>query len=134
MKTTKEKIAIMQAYEEGKKIKQIHLRNVEPILSFCKKETEGIEWLEVDWDWVNYDYQIVEEPKQVPFDFTDGMSLVKRLFMRKDRPSVVVCTSVDDTFVCLATTEVEYSELAQKWLIYNETLNKWLPCTKTVNN
>lgn len=50
MSTLTEKINVMQAYGEGKKIEAMHLR--------------GGEWRAVDcptWDWYNYDYRIKVE-------------------------------------------------------------------------
>lgn len=53
--TTEGKIAVMQAFVDGKKIKA-RLRSEE-------------KWFELDgipsWEWVLYDYAIVEEPKKV---------------------------------------------------------------------
>lgn len=134
MKTTIEKIAVMQAYQDGKKIKQVDRKCSLNFIDICKKETEGIEWLEVDWDWVNYDYKIVEEPKQIPFDFSDAESLINRVFKHKNSGFPAVCTWVDDAILYLGPSEIDYKTLAKNWLIKNETLNEWLPCTKTVNN
>ncbi len=59
MKTTKEKIAVMQAFEDGKNI-----------------EVKAISWTEwqpvaiygaPSWDWNNYDYRIKPDPKLRPW-------------------------------------------------------------------
>lgn len=54
MKTTKEKIEVMQAYADGKHIQ------------FYNK-TRRDDWITTSdpvWDWVNYDYRIEPEPKK----------------------------------------------------------------------
>lgn len=53
MKTTKEKIAIMQAFEEGRKIEGT---------SYCA----GSDWRQLEnprWNWVECDYRIKDEFK-----------------------------------------------------------------------
>lgn len=65
-KTTKEKIEVMQAYEEGKQIK-------------CRKKGSGLPWVdwilphEPAWDWENNDYEVKEEPKYRPYKDTEEM-------------------------------------------------------------
>lgn len=53
MKSTKEMIAVMQAYEEGNKIEAI--------------QVNGYNWEILDiplWDWVHWDYRVKEELKE----------------------------------------------------------------------
>lgn len=62
-RTTKEKIEVMTAYEEGKKIE------------LYDYDTE--EWRElkndVGWDWIHFDYRVKEEPKYRPYKDTEEM-------------------------------------------------------------
>ena len=64
MKTTKEKIEIMQAYERGEQI-QIYYQDTD-------------EWEDVEstllWDWVNFDYRIKSKnlDKLIKSEFKDG--------------------------------------------------------------
>ena len=58
MKTTKEKIEIMQAYDRGE---QIQIKG------------SSIDWIDIidivspKWDWINYDYRVKPKPKYAPF-------------------------------------------------------------------
>ncbi len=126
MKTTAEKIAVMQAYDEGKKIRIDHYGAIQ----FCLKSTHG----DLCWDWKDSDYEIVEEPKQVPFDFSDAISLISRVFKHKNSGYIGMCVWVEDAILYLGVVPIDYKELAGNWLIWNGALNEWLPCTKTVNN
>lgn len=128
MKTTAEKIAVMQAYEKGKKIR-IEF-DFGTSVTFCLKSTHG----DLCWDWKDSDYEIVEEPKQVPFDFSDAISLISRVFKHKNSGYIGMCVWVEDVILYLGVVPIEYQELADNWLILNGALNEWLPCTKTVNN
>ena len=70
MKTTKEKIEIMQAYDRGE---QIQIKG------------SSIDWIDIidivspKWDWINYDYRVKPKPKYVPFetaeDFLEAQNL-----------------------------------------------------------
>ena len=67
MKTTKEMIEVMQAFERGEKI-QIFIKgkweyNCSPL-----------------WDWVHFDYRIKPEPKKkyVPFDTSEEFLAAQR--------------------------------------------------------
>ena len=56
MKTTKEMIEVMQAYERGEQIEFVY---------------EGIEWRNASnpaWDWNHFDYRVKPKKKYVPFD------------------------------------------------------------------
>lgn len=65
--TTKEKIEVMQAYEDGK---QIECRQI------IAKAIGDVEWedsKEPTWDWVMFDYRIKHEPKYRPYKDTAEM-------------------------------------------------------------
>lgn len=62
MKTIKEMIEVMKAYEEGKTIEH--------------KTKDGDKWFEViapSWNWWSYDYRVKEEPKYIPYKDTEEM-------------------------------------------------------------
>lgn len=63
-RTTKEKIEVMTAYEEGKKIE-------------CKnRDCRWTEWIlpqEPAWNWAECDYRIKEESKYRPYKDTEEM-------------------------------------------------------------
>lgn len=67
-KTIKEKIEVMTAYEECKKIKCFNKYGVEVCIY---DKSRGYE---PSWDWLDYDYIIVEEePKYRPYADTEEM-------------------------------------------------------------
>jgi hypothetical protein len=57
MKTVEEQIKVMQAYISGKTIKLAAWGNPENILEFNKEESPM-----ADFNWADYDYDIVQEP------------------------------------------------------------------------
>ena len=70
MKTTKEKIEIMQAYDRGEQI-QIKGSNIDWI--------DIIDIVSPKWDWINYDYRVKPKPKYVPFDTPDEFLEAQRV-------------------------------------------------------
>ena len=95
MKTIEEKIAVMQAFKDGKEIEVYHI---------AKKG-----WFETNdpaWDWSITDYRVKEEPKEpqyVPFTFEDAEFLIGKLVKSKNKnwiEMIIWCsnagTSADD--------------------------------------
>lgn len=66
MKTTKEKIEVMQAYEMGE---QIQLLNMDG--NWEDKECPA-------WNWAKCDYRVKPEPKYVPFDTPEEFLAAQR--------------------------------------------------------
>ena len=64
MKTTKEKIEIMQAYDRGEQI-QIKGSNIDWI--------DIIDIVSPKWDWINYDYRVKPKPKYAPFSIISNI-------------------------------------------------------------
>lgn len=92
MKTTQEKIAIMQAYEDGKKIE------------ICGK-TEKV-WHNAilpDWNWAVCDYRIKQEPEYVPFTFEDAEFLIGKPVKHKKDSWVEIITycNKNETSSCM---------------------------------
>ena len=90
MKTTKEKIAIMQAYEDGKKIE------------VCGKiENVWYSTTSPDWNWANCDYRIKTEPEYVPFTFEDADFLIGKTVRCKlqDYVALIISVTKDGTSV-----------------------------------
>ena len=54
MKTTKEMIAVMQAFENGAEIEAKPI-----VVGDWEEETEP------EWDWVSFDYRIKKQPKEI---------------------------------------------------------------------
>ena len=66
MKTTKEMIEVMQAYERGEKIE-------------CFNDEE--QWRDVNkpiWDWLHNDYRVKPKPKYVQFDTAEEFLAAQR--------------------------------------------------------
>jgi len=60
MKTTAEKIAVMQAYEDGKTI-QVSMRGFASGVTPCELSKKSVK--NPLWDWETYDYNIKKEPR-----------------------------------------------------------------------
>ena len=129
MKTTAEKISVMQAYEDGWKILAKHQDG--PGLELIKVK-DG----ELAWNWFNTDYSIVEEPKRIPFDWLDSFNLLGRKFKYISYEfHFALAVSVDKGGVYLAKNSheielVSYEELSKDFEIWNDTLKVWQPCNK----
>lgn len=68
MKTTKEIIEVMQAYEKGE---QIQVKNI----------ADNTKWEEIEfsgWNWIYYDYRVKPKPKYVPFDTAEEFLAAQR--------------------------------------------------------
>ena len=63
--TTKEKIEVMQAYLDGKKIQRKSITS-QNWLDWVSNEEPG-------WDWIDVDYRIKPEPTYRPYKDTDEM-------------------------------------------------------------
>ena len=59
MKTTKEMIEVMQAYERGEQIQ------------LSKKDGNWICTKNPNWDWLNFDYRVKPKKSYVPFETAD---------------------------------------------------------------
>jgi len=125
MKTTAEKIAVMQAYEDGKKI-QVDF-DFGTSTTFVVKTING----ELEWDWKYTLYSIVEEQQRVPFDYTDIQNLLWKKFKHKnDRYEEVFCVGANEVGVILPCKKVIYNELSEHWLKWNDLLKVWEECSK----
>ena len=91
MKTTAEKIKIMQAFEDGKKIQWKYLDNknwgkvVTPI-----------------WDWNRCDYRIKPETKYRPYELEEFINLKETLFFCKRYEAFYAVQWVDICAIGLA--------------------------------
>lgn len=110
MKTTKEKIAIMQAYEDGKKIE------------ICGK-TEKV-WhnaISPDWNWAACDYRIKQEPEYVPFTFEDAEHLIGKVIKSKDENWIELLTFFGEDY----TSNITYEALLRDYTFLDGS-----PCGK----
>ena len=66
MKTTKEMIEVMQAYDRGEQIEFVY---------------EGMEWRNASnpvWDWNHFDYRVKPKTKYIPFDTAEEFLTAQR--------------------------------------------------------
>ena len=91
MKTIEEKIAVMQAFADGKTIE------------YSIKSDKLEDWIITEspfWDWLRIDYRVKEEPKQpeyVPFSFEDAEFLIGKVVKSKNENWVEMIIWCSDT-------------------------------------
>lgn len=83
MKTTKEKIAIMQAFEDGKKIEL-----------YSKTDNVWYNATSPDWNWATCDYRINPEHEYVPFTFEDAEFLIGKIVKHKTASEVFMLVRI----------------------------------------
>ena len=66
MKTTKEMIEVMQAYERGEQIQ------------LSKKDGNWICTKKPNWDWLNFDYRVKPKTRYIPFDTPEEFFAAQR--------------------------------------------------------
>ena len=91
-------------------------------------------WIDVsspEFKWETCDYCIAEEPRRIPFDYTDIPNLLWKKFKHNnDRYEEVICVGANEVGVILPYKKITYDMLAEDYDKWNELLNKWEPCTK----
>ena len=85
MKTTKEMIAVMQAYEDGKEIELVPNCYTDKIWKDTSNPT---------WDWHQFDYRVKQAPEYVPFTFEDAEFLIGKTVRCKSQDYVALIISV----------------------------------------
>lgn len=86
MKATEEKITIMKAFCEGKTIEY----RIKPSCEWTPYLATG----ELSWNWWDNDYRIKQEPKYIPFDFTDAESLIGKPIKRKHANLLIIINTI----------------------------------------
>ena len=115
MKTIEERIAVMQAFVDGKDIE----RFVENI--------SGSFWifdLTPSWNWYSFDYRVKEEPKEpkyIPFTFEDAEFLIGKVVKSKDENWVEMISWCGD----IATSVSNYKTLLSDYIFLDGS-----PCGK----
>ena len=85
MKIIEEKIAVMQAFADGK---EIEVRNSKSTGYYLCKEPL--------WDWSSSDYRIKTTPEYIPFTFEDAEFLIGKLVKSKNKnlvEKIIWCNS-----------------------------------------
>lgn len=87
MKTTKEKIEVMQAYERGEQIQILDINCI---------------WEDIDtpyWNWAQCDYRVKPKKKYVPFDTAEEFLDAKRKHgktIKRIEDGMIYCAFVDE--------------------------------------
>lgn len=113
MKTTKEMIEVMQAFENGAEIEAKPI-----VVGDWEEETEP------EWDWVSFDYRIKKQPKEpeyIPFSFEDAEQLIGKVVKSKDENWIEMITWCDND---------EASSISYSNLLYGYTFIEGSPCGK----
>lgn len=107
-KTTKEKIAVMQAYEDGKTIQQ---------------DYHG-EWVDIDvpeWNWATSDYRVMPEPKLRPYkDAAEFLQAQKEhgLYIEIEQGMYIIPLNIStenrSVLVAYGKSPLTFSELVDK--------------------
>ena len=101
--TTKEKIAVMQAFCDGKTIQISMLDNND--WSNINKDSNP------EWNWRNFKYRIKQEPEYILFDFSDAELLIGRTVKSKHSKNIFLITGYDISekyFIVGNTTQTFY--------------------------
>lgn len=106
MKNTLKKIAVMQAFCEGKPI-QMYYNSINKWEDYISGEPL--------WDWRNQNYRIKQEPEYQPFDFNDAESLIGNIIRHKATKSLSVITNVNPKNVTSSGTVIHYDILLNKY-------------------
>lgn len=114
--TTQEMIAVITAFEKGKKIE------------YSNKSHSIREWKQDNpvWNFNEYDYRIAEEPEYVPYDGTQEGTLVGRVVVDKERKNSFLIIGEDkhDKHFNLMIGDIEwesYKDLFEFYQFSDET-------------
>ena len=109
MKTTKEMIAVMQAFADGKEIEYSFING-----SWYNDKNPC-------WNWVDYNYRVKHAPEYVPFTFEDWEIMVDGIVKHKTKPIIEKLTSFCDESV----NAIFYNELLEEFTFLDGS-----PCGK----
>lgn len=110
MITTKEKIAVMQAYDDGK-----------TVLYRDKKEYDWYETHDPLWDWDTFDYRVKPDPKLRPYKDAQELLQAQRehgMYIEIDKGHYVLPNNILGNEI-----EVNYSK--QLWRFSELVDKKW---------
>jgi len=111
MKTTEEKIAIMQAYCDGEAIE------------YTQNNQDN--WKEVinpSWNWGGSKYRVKPQPQYQPFDFTDALYLIGKIVKTKNNDFVSTITGAYLNTIVIGKFNIVYSTLLQEYLFLDDSI------------
>ena len=94
MKTLKEKIAVMQAFADGREIEYYY-----PSTEKWYKTKDPV------WDWNTNDYRVKESPEYIPFTFEDAEFLIGKVVKSKDEDWIEMLIFFDKDYASNITYE-----------------------------
>lgn len=115
MKTTAEKIAVMQAYEDGKEIEYSYKD-----CPAWKRATTPT------WNWSTTDFRVKPEPEYIPFAFEDAEFLIGKAVKSKQKPLVLLIQVVYEKNVLMHG----FDTISYYTLLQNFTFIDGSPCGK----
>ena len=102
--STEEKITVMQAFVDKKKV-EILINN----------KWEEMTISDPTWGWGVDNYRIKQEPEYIPFDFSDAENLIGKIVKHKETKSLSVITNVNPKNVTSSGTVIHYDVLFSKY-------------------
>lgn len=119
-------ISVMRAKKEGKQVWRLAKEQ--------KGITQGYEYAMSEneqFDWINNTYEAKEEPKQIPFDGSDAIRLMKRIFREQNEDICYRPLNAGKDVINLGFESFTYEELIiNKIEIWNEEKEVWESCSK----
>lgn len=127
MKTTKEKIKVMQAFVDGKKIE--HMMVPHDLYAGGPWGPTGDLPYEPLWDWVNYDYRIANKPKLRPWKPEE----VPVLAMLRPKGAAgfrrdTICSVTPDGYIYIGNGYIELTKVVDTLEHSTDGGKTWQPC------
>lgn len=115
--TIKEKIAVMQAYADGKKIE---------IYSKRHKIWKDIE--DPNWDWMNSEYRIKEVPEYRPYTFDELANAIaeKGGYVIEKQSGII--SNIKNLYPVGSPISIKGDRCGFETLLNNYTWLDWSPC------
>ena len=110
MKTLKEKIAVMQAFADGREIEYYY-----PSTEKWYKTKDPV------WDWNTNDYRVKESPEYIPFTFEDAEFLIGKAVKSRDEKWIEILTWASEN----GTSDITYETLLDEYTFLDGS-----PCGK----
>ena len=122
MKSTKEMIEVMQAYESGE---QIQVKNI----------ADNTKWKEIEfpgWNWIYYDYRVKPKSKYIPFETPEEFFDAQREHGIETSTGELLFINSDNTVYIDGTKGLESGKCGFEYLFNNFKFVDGTPCGKEV--
>lgn len=124
MKTTKEMIEVMQAFDRGEQIEFKHIDSDDWMLAFAGSP--------MSWNWYDFDYRVKPKPKLIPYEseqeFYEAMKAHGQYLKMICFNGYFWCpTTIESDDIWIGGVRVTYEELLKEYEFVDGT-----PCGKEV--